>query len=104
MPPRIWSLLIAATVFVLDRITKVLVERNISVWESKNVIPGFFDIVHTKNRGAAFGIFSEGQSELRTFLLIGVSLGVLFFISALLLRPTRAGFAGNRLTMTGLSL
>jgi len=104
MPTRLWSLLIAASVFVLDRITKVLIERNVSVWESKNVIPGFFDIVHAKNRGAAFGIFSEGQSELRTFLLIGVSLGVLLFISMLLLRPTRAGFAGNKLTMAGLSL
>jgi signal peptidase II len=104
MPPRIWSLLIAASVFVLDRITKVLIERNVSVWESKNIIPGFFDIVHAKNRGAAFGIFSEGQSELRTFLLIGVSIAVLVFISMLLLRPSRAGFAANKLTMTGLSL
>ncbi len=104
MPPRLWSLLIAVSVFVLDRITKVLIERNVSVWESKNIIPGFFDIVHAKNRGAAFGIFSEGHSELRTFLLIGVSLGVLLFISMLLLRPTRAGFAANKLTMVGLSL
>ena len=104
MQSRLWSLLIAAVVFLLDRTTKVLIERNVSLWESKNVIPGFFDIVHAKNRGAAFGIFSEGHSELRTFLLIGVSMVVLVFISMLLLRPTTAGFAGNKLTMAGLSL
>ena len=101
---RLWSLSIALGIFLLDRVTKVAIERNLSVWDSIHVIPGFFDIVHTKNRGAAFGIFSEGSSELRTFALIGVSLVVLIFVSLLLLRPARAGFSGSRVTMIGLSL
>lgn len=104
MPTQWWSLLIAATIFVLDRVTKVWIERNVSVWDTLHVIPGFFDIVHAKNRGAAFGIFSEGESQLRTFLLIGISLGVLIFVAVLLLRPSRAGFGGTRLTFAGLSL
>jgi signal peptidase II len=104
MSVRIWSLLIAALVFFFDRVTKVLIERTVSVWDTHSVIPGFFNIVHTKNRGAAFGMFSEGNSEVRTFLLIGVSLVVLLFISLLLLRPSRAGFSGSRITMIGLSL
>src|SRR5882762_8205061 len=101
---RLWSILIAAVVFALDRVTKILIERHVSVWDTFNVIPGFFDIVHAKNRGAAFGMFSEGNSELRTFLLIGVSLVVLLFISVLLMRPSRAGFSGSRTTMIDLSL
>ncbi|MEO8129522.1 MAG: signal peptidase II [Bryobacteraceae bacterium] len=101
---RIWSLLIAAVVFVLDRATKVLIERNVSIWDTHPVIPGFFNIVHTKNRGAAFGMFSDGTSELRTFLLIGVSIAVLIFVAVLLLQPSRAGFSGSRTTMIGLSL
>jgi signal peptidase II len=104
MTARIWSLLIAALVFVLDRATKVLIERNVSVWDTHQVIPGFFNIVHTKNRGAAFGMFSEGNSEMRTFLLIGVSVAVLIFVAVLLLQPSRAGFSGSRTTMIGLSL
>jgi signal peptidase II len=104
MPPRLWSVLIAAAIFVLDRVTKLFIERNVSVWDAHNVIPGFFDIVHAKNRGAAFGMFSDSNSEFRTFLLIGVSVAVLLFISMLLLRPGRAGFAGTKLTMIGLSL
>lgn len=104
MPARIWSLLIAALVFVLDRATKVLIERNVSIWDTHHVIPGFFNIVHTKNRGAAFGMFSEGNSEVRTFLLIGVSVAVLIFVAVLLLQPSRAGFSGSRTTMIGLSL
>jgi signal peptidase II len=104
MPTRVWSLLIAATVFIVDRLTKVIIERNVSIWDTHNVIPGFFNIVHTKNRGAAFGMFSEGDNQLRTFLLIGVSLAVLFFISMILLRPGRTGIAASKLSTIGLSL
>ena len=102
---RTLVLSIAGTVFVADRITKMWIERHVSLYESYNVIPGFFDIVHAKNKGAAFGIFAEGDSQVRTFLLIGVSLAVLLFISAALLRPGRSGTpASSRTTATGLSL
>jgi signal peptidase II len=104
MPVRIWSVLIAAMVFFFDRVTKVLIERNVSVWDTRSVIPGLFNIVHTKNRGAAFGMLSDGSSEVRTFLLIGVSVLVLIFIAVLLLQPSRAGFSGSKMTMIGLSL
>jgi signal peptidase II len=95
---------IAAAVFALDRATKVWIERTVEQWQSYTVIPGFFDIVHAKNPGAAFGMFAESTHELRTVLLIAVSVGVLLFISYLLLRPGRAGFAASRLTTVGLSL
>jgi signal peptidase II len=101
---RLTTLAIAGSVFVLDRITKVWIENNFSVYDSHNVIPGFFDIVHAKNRGAAFGMFAEGDSQLRTVLLVGVSVAVLLFISYTLLRPGRAGIAPTRPTIYGLSL
>jgi len=101
---RSLSLAIAAVVFALDRLTKLWIEGTVSLWDSFQVIPGFFDIVHTKNRGAAFGMFSEGDHPLRTTLLIGVSIAVLLFISYMLLRPGRAGFAATRLTTIGLAL
>jgi signal peptidase II len=98
------SLAIAACVFVLDRLTKIWIENNVSTYDSFHVIPGFFDIVHAKNRGAAFGMFAEGDSQLRTFLLIGVSLAVLVFISFVLLRPSKSEGAASRMTVYGLSL
>lgn len=97
-------LLIAGIIFILDRLTKIWIERNVSIWESHHVIPGFFDIVHAKNRGAAFGMFADTDHPLRTFLLIGVSFAVLIFISILLLRPGRGGLAGTRTAVVGLSL
>ena len=96
--------LIAAIVFALDRATKVWIESTVEQWQSIHVIPGFFDIVHAKNPGAAFGMFAEGDSPLRPILLIGISIGVLIFISYLLLRPGKAGFAASTATTLGLSL
>lgn len=101
---RALPVLIAAVVFALDRATKVWIERTVEQWQSIQVIPGLFDIVHAKNPGAAFGIFADSDSPYRTVLLIGISLGVLLFISYLLLRPGRAGFVASKLTTAGLSL
>jgi signal peptidase II len=102
--PQILAFAIAAVVFFLDRVTKVWIEQTVSLWDSYHVIPGFFDIVHTKNKGAAFGMFSEGDSQLRTFLLIGVSVAVLIFVAYVLLRPGSGGFAETRVTIVGLAL
>ncbi len=101
---RLIALGIAAVVFALDRATKLWIEATVSLWDSFHVIPGFFDIVHAKNKGAAFGMFSDGDSQWRTLMLIGVSAGVLIFIAYLLLRPGRAGFAASKLTTFGLAL
>jgi signal peptidase II len=101
---RYGYLSIAGVIFAIDRITKVVVEQKISVYDNITVIPGFFDLVHTKNRGAAFGILSEGDGALRTFFLIGVSMAVLCFISIVLMRPGRAGFPTSRTTSVALAL
>jgi signal peptidase II len=101
---RLLPVAIALPVFVLDRLTKIWIENNVSAYDSFHVIPGFFDIVHTKNRGAAFGMFAEGDSPLRTFLLIGVSVAVLVFITVALLRPPKGGARASILTQCGLSL
>ena len=104
MNRRTLPLVVAALVFAIDRATKVWIERTVEQWQSFTIIPGFFDIVHAKNKGAAFGMFADSDSPLRTLLLIGVSLVVLIFISYLLLRPGRAGFVASPLTTAGLSL
>jgi signal peptidase II len=101
---RLVPLGVAAAVFVLDRLTKMWIEATVPLYGSFNVIPGFFDIVHTKNRGAAFGMFADTEHPLRTFLLVGVSLAVLVFIAVALLRPGRSGPAATRTAAAGLTL
>jgi len=88
-PQRSLALAIIATIFVLDRVTKVWVERAVGLFDTIPVIPEVFNIVHTKNRGAAFGLFNDAPSEWRTLFLVVVSLGILGMIGQMLWQATR---------------
>jgi signal peptidase II len=77
-------LLIALSVFVLDRLTKLLVIRNIALEDSISVVPGIFRLTHLENPGAAFSLFAESASPYRTFLLVAISLAALAVVSVLL--------------------
>jgi signal peptidase II len=88
MTPRLRSVAIVAGVVVLDRITKLYIQRNFSPWDTKPVIAGFFNIVHAENPGAAFGFLSESTSQWRSLLLVGVSLAVMAIIARMLFRPS----------------
>src|SRR5436189_6306855 len=80
---------VAAGVVALDRFTKWLVESYVSAMDTYRVIPGFFDIVHSENRGVAFGIFNDSTNEWRTALLIVLSVAAVLFVSRMLWRPER---------------
>ncbi len=81
MEPRAKSFAIAAGVFALDRATKLLIERTVSFSDDVKIIPGFFDIVHSENRGVAFGVFNDTESQLRTVLLIALSVAAVVWVS-----------------------
>jgi len=95
---------LAAAIVLLDRITKLWIQATVSLYDAHPVIPGFFDIVHTENRGMAFGLFSDGESSLRSVLLVGVALVVLVFVSAMLWRLPSQPVHGRRLTGVALAL
>ena len=75
---------IAAAVFALDRLTKWIVESRVSFTDTYKVIPGFFDIVRSENRGVAFGVFNDSPSEWRTTLLVVLSLAAVVGIGFML--------------------
>ncbi|MDH5510854.1 MAG: signal peptidase II [Nitrospinota bacterium] len=54
--------MVITTLAVADQYTKGLVEARLSLGESMNIIPGFFDIVYITNKGAAFGFLSGVDS------------------------------------------
>src|ERR1700688_471315 len=89
MGRRLYPFVLAAAVFVLDRITKRAIKTHFSPWDTLTVIPGFFNIVHTENPGIAFGMLASAPSFWRDLFLIVFSLCVLAFIFVLLLRPER---------------
>ena len=91
--PRAKAYGAAALVFALDRLTKWMVQTRLSAMDTYRVIPGFFDIVHSENRGVAFGIFNDSTSEWRTTLLIVLTVGAVLMLSAMLWNAHRmAGY------------
>ncbi len=92
IPVRVLAYSVAAVVFVLDRITKIVIRHDVSSWDIHAVIPGFFNIVHTENSGAAFSMLSNAPAQWRTLLLVALSAGVQAIIAVMIWR------GGNRLS------
>jgi len=63
---------VALPVIVLDQVTKFIIVRNLEFHGAVTVIRNFFDIVHTRNQGAAFGFLRD--SSIRLPFLISVSI------------------------------
>lgn len=98
--PRIKAYSAAALVFALDRLTKWLVETRLSGSDVYRVIPGFFEIVRSENRGVAFGIFNDSTFEWRTALLVLVSSVAVIVVSVILWNARRM----ERLELWSLSM
>jgi signal peptidase II len=103
-PDRIAPFSASVGVFILDRVTKGAIRNHVTPWDTYSVIPGFFSIVHTENRGAAFGLFAESSSQWRTLLLVALALGVMLFITTLLVQPRRGGLSPRLPLRIGLAL
>ena len=69
------ALAIIIGIFVLDRVTKLWIESKVGLFDTLPVIPNIFNIVHTKNRGAAFGFLNDAPSEWRMLFLVVVLTG-----------------------------
>ena len=76
--------IIALAVIVLDQYTKYLIIRHIPLHHSLPVLEPFLTILHTRNKGIAFGIFSGQVSTTQTVLLVLTSLAAIAFIFYLL--------------------
>ena len=97
---RISYLLIALVVVLLDRSTKHLVAQRISLYSHIQVIPGFFQLTHTENTGAAFSLFADSNAHWKAAMLIAFSVIALMVVSVLLWKNHHAHVA----TGIGLSL
>ncbi|MFB3777443.1 MAG: signal peptidase II [Bryobacteraceae bacterium] len=104
MSPRWFAYAVAAAWFALDRVTKWLVEANMQREDVISVIPGFFNLVSTRNRGVAFSLLANNDSEWRSFFLIGLTALVVAFVGSILWQTSPRGMANSRLTRVGLSL
>jgi signal peptidase II len=71
---------IAAGLVALDQWTKALVASAMPLHSSREIIPGLFDLVHTRNTGIAFSLFADSGPLVRSLLLPAVSAAAILFV------------------------
>ena len=89
-----------ASVVGVDQLTKEIIRRTLNLYDHVPVIPGFLDITHVQNTGAAFGLLNAADFPFKALLMIGIAGIALVAIAAY---ATQLGFH-ERLARFGLSL
>jgi len=97
---RVHYLALAAAVIILDIWTKALVLARIDLHEAIPVIPNFFQLVHVRNTGAAFGIGADAGSRVVPLLLNAGAIAVFCVVVVYALRSA----VTDRVLQTGLHL
>ncbi len=75
---------LAFTCIIVDQVTKLFILRAIPLHEGFSVIPGFFNIVHVQNYGAAFGFLNDPKTDWQFWFFFTVTLFVMGFIFSLI--------------------
>jgi signal peptidase II len=89
---------IAAAVVLLDQLAKAWIIATFPLGGQREVIPGLFRLVHTRNRGIAFGLFGASGPVVQT-LLLAVVVAV---VAVLVWQLSRSD--GDRVAGLGLAL
>lgn len=97
---RLPYLLVSLFIIVTDAWTKMLVLRRIDLHEAIPIVPNFFNLVHVRNTGAAFGIGANADSRLVPLLLNFGAIAVFCVVVVYALRTA----VTDRLLQTGLHL
>ena len=82
-----WVGSIIGIVLLLDQLTKYYIQTRVRLHDIITVIPGFFNITHVRNKGAAFGIFSNMPEFWRGAFFILVTI-VAVSVIAVIIRKT----------------
>jgi signal peptidase II len=94
----------AFALFGLDRWSKLAIEDALPLYSSEPLIPGFFDLVHTRNTGMAFSLLNDAGPLVSEWLLPGLSAAAVIFIIGLLWRTDLSDkrlLAGLALVLAG---
>jgi len=75
--------LLILVVVLLDQITKFWIVNSFNLYETREIIPGFFNLVYCTNSGAAFSILAGPSSLVRQCFFIVVTIIALVFVISL---------------------
>ncbi|NWF92886.1 MAG: signal peptidase II [Syntrophaceae bacterium] len=84
MKRKYWVLLIVCVwIILVDQWTKHVVQQRLVLYQKVEVIRGFFNLVHVRNTGGAFGILGGEGGALTSWLFVAVSfiaIGAVLFL------------------------
>ena len=98
--PYVHFILPALVVVLVDQVSKRMIASTIRYGESVPVIQGFFNLVHVRNRGMAFGLMNRPDSSFGYYFLVSA---VILAILLIILWFSRLK-EGDRSLVFGLSL
>jgi len=99
LPARLRWLWLTLVVVFLDRATKAWIESRPLSFFPHTVIPGYFEVIYSRNPGIAFSYFADSSSSAVRYLLILGSVIIIGLIAWLLVAsrhlnaPSAAGLA-----------
>ena len=86
-PARRLEIWLPIAIVVLDQVSKLAVRAQLPEHTSVTVIPGFMDLTHVRNTGAAFGIMNAVDFPLKTVVIAVIAtaalIGVGFYAAKL---------------------
>ena len=87
MKKKYWILLIVFLVVIaLDQSTKLMIQQTLPLHKTVEIIPGFFNLIHVRNTGGAFGIFGGEKGPVGSVLFVVASLIAVGILVVLFLR------------------
>jgi signal peptidase II len=77
------SVFLVLLVIILDQLTKIWIVKSFQLYESLEIVPGFFSLTYLTNKGAAFGFLAGVTAAWRHyFFLILASIAVIMLCIA----------------------
>jgi signal peptidase II len=67
-------IILLLTIVGLDQVTKFWVVNSFRLYESREIIPGVFNLLYARNTGVAFSMFAHYDSPWRPYFFIGVNI------------------------------
>lgn len=68
-------------VVVADQVTKTLIVGSLHLYESREIIAGFFNLVYVTNKGAAFSMLADVNAPWRHYFFLGIGSAALIGLS-----------------------
>ena len=87
MKRKYWILLIVFLgIIALDQSTKLIIQQTLPLHQKVEIISGFFNLIHVRNTGGAFGIFGGEKGPVGSVLFVVASLIAVGILVILFLR------------------